>query len=166
MPARPLGRPLQTTDGNGNVTTIAYTDGLLQSTVTTTPPTLPVGTTAAPTTKVLTDAGQGTITTTVTVPDGSPQKVSTVWLDYAGRTLKTPSATTDSDPGPATPARRWTNTTIRVNLYWTQDAVGTITKTDFDGLGRATNAWVGTSNTNLTEVESEQYDNNGAGTAI
>ncbi len=150
-----LGRPVQTTDGNGNTTTIQYVDGLLQSSVTTTPA-------AGPAQKVVNDLGQGTITTMATVPGGSLQKVSEVWLDYAGRTVQ--SQRYDGQGGNT----GGTYTTQDEyddcgGLYWTQDAVGTITETDFDGLGRATNVWVGTSEANLTEVESEQYDNNGVG---
>ena len=40
--------------------------------------------------------------------------------------------------------------------------MGTITETLFDGLGHATQVWVGTT-AGLTETESEQYDNNGVG---
>ena len=157
-----LGRPIQTTDGNGNVTTIAYVDGLLQSTVTTTPA-------AGPVEEVVDNLGSGTITTLATVaaiatgPDsptgGSMQAVSKVWLDFAGRTLETQRYS--GLPG-------GTYTTLddyddAGNLYWTEDAVGTITETDFDGLGRPTEVWVGTSEANETEVESEQYDDNGVG---
>ena len=77
-----LGRPVQTTDGNLNVTNIAYVDGLLQSTVTTTPA-------AGPTQEVIDNTGQGTIATLATVPGGSLQAVSKVWLDYVGRILET-----------------------------------------------------------------------------
>ena len=153
-----LGRTVQTTDGNLNVTTIQYCDGLLQSSVTTTPEVAPAGQTTAPTQTVLTDAGQGTVTTTTTATSGSMEKVSMAWLDYAGRTLKTQRYDGMGD----------TYTTLDAyddsgNLYWTQDAVGTITETLFDGLGRATLVAVGTTDSNLTYVESEQYDNNQVG---
>ena len=127
---------MQTTDGNNNVTNIAYTDGLLQSSVTTTP-------TSGPAQKVVTNLGLGTVTTIDTVPGGSMQVVSKSWLDDAGRTLETEQYDGKGD----------TYTTYQAyddsgRLYWTKDAVGTITETEFDGLGRPTQIWVGTSDVN------------------
>jgi YD repeat-containing protein len=156
-----LGRTTQTTDGNGFSTTVAYSDGLLQSTVTITPPTGPVQV-------VVTNTGAGTITTKQTVPGGTMQIVSEVWVDYAGRTLQTNTY----------PKSNTTYTTFDAynnsgQLYWTQDAVGTVTETEFDGLGRPTETLVGVnpdgqnyldpSDASLTETESEQFDNNGVG---
>ena len=115
-----------------NVTNIAYTDGLLQSSVTTTPA-------SGPAQKVVTNLGQGTVTTIDTVPGGSMQVVSKSWLDDAGRTLETEQYDGKGD----------TYTTYHAyddsgRLYWTKDAVGTITETEFDGLGRPTQILVGT----------------------
>ena len=160
---------MQTTDGNGNVTNIAYTDGLLQSTVTTTPA-------LGPTTKVVSNLGLGTVTTeatrlttpTVDSPAGTVQMatISESWLDFAGRTLMTKTYAGVLSNQVYTTETRYDD---MGRAYYSSDAVGTITQTQFDGLGRPTNIWVGTSgtlgssNSNLVKVESEQYDNNAVG---
>ena len=146
-----LGRPVVIIDGNGNMTTIDYSDGLLQSSVTTTP-------SAGPTQKVVTDLADGTVTSIATVPDGSMQAVSKTWLDYAGRTVETQQY--DGQGHTYTTLDKYDD---NGNLYWTEDATGTITKTDFDGLSRPTNVSTGADPSHLMLVQSNVYDDNGVG---
>ena len=177
-----LGRPIQTADGDGNVTTIKYVDGLLQSTVTTTPQSNPVlggqlG--VGPQQQMVTNAGQGMVTTEIastgnlSVPAGSMQTVSEVSLDFAGRTLRT--KTYDGTGDTYTTENQYDDCG---RLYVTEDAAGTIKQTDFDNLGRPCEVWVGTydpnpgyqcislldySGSNMALVEADSYDNGGVG---
>jgi autotransporter-associated beta strand protein/YD repeat-containing protein len=145
-----LGRPTEIIDGNGTFKAFGYSDSLSQSTT--------VTTSFGPTHEVTIDRAHGTITTKTTVPDGSLQTVSEDWLDYAGRTVK--STRYDGKDHTYTALDKYDDSG---RLYWTQDAAGTITKTDYDGLGRATAVSVGTSDSNLAKVESMRYDDNGVG---
>ena len=76
-----LGRTVKTQDGNQtasgiatNATNIAYSDSLMQSTVTTTPE-------LGPTHEVVSDFGQGTVTTEETRPNARPSP----WRRWKGR---------------------------------------------------------------------------------
>ena len=161
-----LGRPVQTTDGDGEITNIQYVDGLLQSTVTTTAQ-------GGPTQMVVSNTGQGTVTTLATVPNGSLQAVSEVRLDYAGRTVQT-----ETYDGPTDTSTTEDMYDDAGQLYWSEDADGTVTITDYDGLGRVVSTWVGTDGTDcgggetpvsnsdgtdMVEISADVYDNGGVG---
>ena len=161
-----LGRPVQTTDGDGEITNVQYVDGLLQSTVTTTPE-------GGPTQMVVNNTGQGTVTTLATVPNGSMQAVSETWLDYAGRTVQT-----ETYDGPVDTSTTEAMYDDSGQLYWSEDAEGTVTITDYDGLGRVASTWTGTDGTDcgggqtpvsnsdgtdMVEISADVYDNGGVG---
>jgi autotransporter-associated beta strand protein len=155
-----LGRPVTTLDGNRNLTSIEYTDGLLQSSVSTTPAL------AGRDEKDVTNAALGTFTTYATTPSAGMQPVSETWVDMGGRTLQTQryDGVTSVQSGPA--GSQYTSQDAydaSGNLYWTQDAVGTITQTDFDALGRPADVLVGTTADNLVSTQLDEYDNNGVG---
>ncbi len=76
------------------------------------------------------------------------QVVSKSWLDDGGRILETQQYT-GQPAAPNSGQAVQTYTTYDAyddsgRLYWTQAAVGTITETEFDGLGRPTYVSIGT----------------------
>ena len=116
---------------------------------------------------MVTNLGQGTVTTIDTVPGGSMQVVSKSWLDDAGRILETQQYT-GQPAAPNSGQAVQTYTTYDAyddsgRLYWTQAAVGTITETEFDGLGRPTYVSIGTDDSNLRVVQADDYDDAGVG---
>ena len=147
-----LGRPTQETDGDGQTTTIQYVDGLYDSTVTTTPPG------DAPEQVVDNQCGLGIVVTGASQPDGSLAVNSRTWLDYAGRTI----ATAEYDGYNDTYTIQ-TEYDYMGRPYWTEDADGTITETMYDGLGRVASTYEGTSDDNLTLVQTNVYDAGGVG---
>ena len=122
---------------------------------------------------VVNNTGQGTVTTLATVPNGSMQAVSEVWLDYAGRTVQT-----ETYDGPVDTSTTEDMYDDAGQLYWSEDAEGTVTITDYDGLGRVASTWVGTDGTDcgggetpvsnsdgtdMVEISADVYDNGGVG---
>ncbi len=195
-----FGRPLNIQDGNSNAAStkyntdvITYTDGLTSSEVVTTPP---AGT--GPTQVVRTDsrATYSTVTS-YTVANATAGKTGTLLLslqvavlDLAGRTTSViryadVGTTSESDliadlnkNMPLSAGASSYTTTYGYDAMGRQnmvkDAVGTITRTVYDGLGRVASTWIGTndygatdttphgtaSTNNMTKVSEIQYDKN------
>ena len=150
-----LGRPVVTYDGNDDVTNIQpYMDGLLQSTVITTPA-------AGPTQEVVTNSGDGTITSYATAPNGLKEAISETWLDFSGRAIETQTVAGSGSTQIYTTFIAYDGWG---HLNWTENAVGTFTSYDYDGLGRLTDVSITTADSFYdAETEALQYDNNGVG---
>ena len=87
--------------------------------------------------------------------------VSESWIDFAGRTLLT-----QTYPSVGTSAGAYTTET-RYDLmgrnFYSSNALGTITETLFDGLGRPTYVETGSDPLKLTVTNANVYDGNGVG---
>jgi YD repeat-containing protein len=169
-----LGRPTATSDPNGNVTMTSYTDGSAESSVTTTP-----AAPDAPIQIVRVDRARGyTETMTRSRTDNSIQSLSRTYVDHGGRTVRViqyfnlAGTTYSKDTVFGTLTQNNVTLVNSGNYYesdqaydvagrpnMSTDAVGTITVTGFDGLGRPTTIEVGTSLQNLTLVQTNYYDN-------
>ncbi len=182
-----LGRPTQITDGNGNVTNISYIDGLTFSEITTTPPVGPTQVTYINYGLGFTDSytlsGNTIESLTRTDVNAAGQTISVEkYFDVVGLTPGSQPGGIDSSPTPMgtpeTPADQIGNnanyaagdyyqTLYAYNQtgqqYQTTDALGTITQTNYDALGRPYTTEVGTSASNLTTVSWNIYDLNGVG---
>ena len=189
----PLGRPTQITDGNGNVTKISYADGLTFSEITTTVANssgVQVGPTQVTYinyglgfTDSYTLSGNTIESLTRTDVNAAGQTLSVEkYFNVVGLTPGSQSGGIDSSPTPMgtpeTPADQigananyaagnYYQTLYAYNQtgqqYQTTDALGTITQTNYDALGRPYQTLVGTNTGNLTVVATDIYDHNGAG---
>ncbi len=194
-----FGRPLTVKDGNSNVTTYQYTNTLASSEMRTLSP-------IGPTTVVRTDnTANGSTVATYTVVYGTANtnagsssavlfSLQIAQLDMAGRTVATYRY---ADLGNLTeaklisslqkgiiPANKTLTTYVTTYGYdsmgrqnATTDAVGTITRTVYDSLGRVVSTWIGTNDAgatdtnphstaaanNMVEVSENQYDKGGIG---
>ena len=164
-----LGRPTAVIDPNGIVTKIQYVDNVERSQVITTPEVGPV--------QVVTQDRLHGYTETETFDPTTRriQSLTRTLLDRAGRSVQTvvyfnlsgltydPSQVFGTLSTNANPqAGNYYQTLIGYDQAGRQsvvtNAVGTITLTVFDGLGRAVNTLVGTSMGNLTLVQNNVYD--------
>ena len=134
-----LGRPKELRDALGQITQVQYTDGLYDNVVVTT--SYDAGDAqVAPSTRVDRDDQAATVTTTTSAADGSVQSKTVDHLDLGGRTVST-------DRYSNVAAGTHYTTSYRFDALGRQDrvtnAVGTITQTDYDALGRPVTVSVG-----------------------
>jgi RHS repeat-associated protein len=197
-----LGRPVQITDPNGNVTYMTY-DDVNHEIRTYSGWNAATGMPTGPTIVVRQDmAGSYTETLTMSatphltdgVPDGTEpisniQSLERQYTDAANQVVEVDQYFNLQGVTYSTAAHIGKlNTNYYATIYGfdvnghqarVQDAVGTITDTLFDALGRATAAYVGTNDSttdgnpwspsnaaaasNMVEVSADQYDGNGVG---
>jgi YD repeat-containing protein len=161
-----FGRPTAITNANQMITTLSYVDTLAMESVTVLPPIGPSVVTSVNRAKGFTD--------TLTQAGNSNKSLTRTFTDFAGRTVATDRYAIV--PGNYDPMQSGTfGKTQNIDYYesqerydtggrlnWTQNAVGTITETTFDGLDRPYTVSIGVGG-NMTPVSQDQYDNNSVG---
>lgn len=155
-----LGRTVKVTDPLNHVTKTQYVGGQYDSTISTTPYDADGTTQVAPATRVDANAAAGTVETTTLDAAGDVRSKSVVHADYAGRTLFTEVF---PDVGAYTGYETDYDYDARGRQAQVGNAVGTITKTTFDALGRPYAVAVGTTQANLTRVVENEYDGGNVG---